>query len=287
MVQIDFSYTVDIMKAATPYFDPRTRRTMDLFTKLFDLLGCYRNFLLPLEMASNESYNKKLDIEGLLTGIRPKLRERELPIVDQILGIFNAKRMFETYSTYMEMMKNMENFNSGGSDTDGNTNFDGFSVLNSFMNNNSNAGMNCNMNPDMFSVLNSFMNNNSSEDTNSDIDEKDNADSSSYMDSDKGKDFASYMDSDDNYDSSSYIDSDGNYKGDLEAETTTDNSSSGFNFSNFASLFGDMVSPEQASNFENLSMLLKNMSYDDNKDNKDNKDLGDIKDDNNDDVSNQ
>lgn len=283
MAQIDFSHTVDIMKAATPYFDPRTRRTMDLFTKFFDLLGCYRNFLLPLEMASNESYNKKMDLEGLLTGIRPKLGERERPIVDQILGFFNAKRMFETYSTYMEMMKNMEGFNSGDSDTDGNTNFDMFSVLNSFMNNNSKAGMNFNMNSDMFSVLNSFMNNDSNTNVNSDIDGNENSDSNSYMDSDNNNDFSSYTDSDNNYDSSPYIDSDGNYNGDLDSETTTDSSSSGFNFNNFASLFGDMVSPEQASNFENLSMLLKNMSYDDNNDSNDNSDNNE----NNDYESNQ
>lgn len=282
MAQIDFAHTVDIMKAATPYFDPGTRRSMDLFTKFFDLLGCYRNFLLPLEMASNESYNKKMDLEGLLTGIRPKLGERERPIVDQILGFFNAKRMFETYSAYMEMMKNMEGFNSGDSDTDGNTNFDMFSVMNSFMSNNSSTGMN----PDMFSALSSFMNNNSSTDVNSNIDGNENSDFNSYMDSDNSNDFSSYMDSDSNYDSSSYMDSDGNYKGDLDTENSSDNSSSGFNFSNFASLFGDMVSPEQASNFENLSMLLKNMSYDDNNDNNDSNDNGDDKE-NNDEEANQ
>ncbi|HHU72843.1 MAG TPA: hypothetical protein GXZ21_12555 [Clostridiales bacterium] len=129
MAQLDFSHTVDIMKAATPYFDPKTRRSMDLFTKFFDLIGCYRNFLLPLEMASDESNNKKLDLEGLLTGIRPKCDERELPIVDQILGFFNAKRMFETYSNYMNMMnmmqgsKNQDSDSENGSDSN-NSGFD-------------------------------------------------------------------------------------------------------------------------------------------------------------------
>ena len=118
MAQIDFSHTVNIMKAATPFFDPRTRRTMDLFTKFFDLLGSYRSFLLPLEKASNENDYKKLDLEGLLTGIRPQCNDKELPFIDQMLGIFNTIRMYETYSNYMNMMNMMQGSNNQDSDSE-------------------------------------------------------------------------------------------------------------------------------------------------------------------------
>jgi hypothetical protein len=144
MADNDFIHLAAIMEAALPHVDTRTKTTMDLMSKLVSLMGCFQN-LKKTNLAACGFVNEKIDVEKLLTAIRPVCIARELAIVDQILSMFQAKRMFEMYKTYMEAMKAMQGFegspfgdftgNEEENHSENSPGFDFSSFLNGFSNN--------------------------------------------------------------------------------------------------------------------------------------------------------
>jgi hypothetical protein len=101
-------------------------------------------------MAACGFEDQKINVEGLLTAVRPLCIGRELAIVDQILSMFNAKKMYDTYKKYMDMMKDMNGFtgspfgdftagSSPDNPSDNPAGFDFSSFFNGFANN---AGFN-------------------------------------------------------------------------------------------------------------------------------------------------
>lgn len=113
-------HTAELLKTALPYVDIKSRLTLELLVKLYELIICMRNFTTnDISACSFES--EKADMEVLLNNIRPKCNKDEQAFVDRMLNVFQAKRMFEMYNTYMEAMNAMEGFEgfgSGGTDAD-------------------------------------------------------------------------------------------------------------------------------------------------------------------------
>gem|GEM_PF-2354191 len=118
MADIDYLQTVNIMKAASPYFDSRTRRVVDFLAKALDAIYSFQKLRLPIDVATQEADNYKLDLEGLLNGIRPHCNDRLRSIVDQMLGIFKAKKMYETFQAYSNLMNMMQSSNHSDSDSE-------------------------------------------------------------------------------------------------------------------------------------------------------------------------
>ncbi len=109
MADQNYMHTAEIMKASLPYFDDRTRGKVELVSKIFDLMGSL-NIIGRESMAACGYRAITIDMEGLLNGIRPICDHREREFVDRILNIFNAKKMFEMYNNFMNMMKTMQEF---------------------------------------------------------------------------------------------------------------------------------------------------------------------------------
>jgi hypothetical protein len=108
MASQDYMHTAELMKASLPYFDDRTRSKVELVSKLFVFDGKHL-YHRQREYGCLWLWNCKcVDVEGLLNGIRPICDHREREIIDRILNIFNAKRMFEMYNNFMNMMKTMQ-----------------------------------------------------------------------------------------------------------------------------------------------------------------------------------
>lgn len=121
MADNDFIHTAQVLKAAVPYLNWRSKTTIALVSSLMEFMGHLRNFTHHNLAACGFEEQKEFNLEALLTGIRPVCNPNERAFVDKILGIFNAKRMYETYSTYMAAMQAMNAFNSD-SDNDYNDN---------------------------------------------------------------------------------------------------------------------------------------------------------------------
>jgi hypothetical protein len=125
MADQDMLHTAELVKAALPFVDTKTKVIAELFVKVFELMGSMKSIKGSSNMAACGFEASKMDLEGLLNGIRPLCNLREIEIVDQILNIFKMKKMFEMYNNLMETMKTMQEFggfpfgdSGGGADTD-------------------------------------------------------------------------------------------------------------------------------------------------------------------------
>ena len=124
MADTDILHTAEILKAALPYVDVRTRTTMDLLVKFYELILCFRRTQTN-SLVTCGYEEQKADIETMLNNIRPLCKDKERAMVDRFIGFYNAKRMFEMYNTYMSAMKTMQEF-GGFPSGDGGEASDGF-----------------------------------------------------------------------------------------------------------------------------------------------------------------
>lgn len=255
MTDNEYVHMASIMEAAMPHIDTRARSTLDIMTKLLALMGSIRN-LSKSNMAACGYENKSTDLESLLTAIRPHCFGRELAFIDQILSMFQAKRMYETYKTVMEAMKTMQGFEGSPfadftkqNDGEGNpfqtSDFDFSGFFNGFQ------------------QAADFKETDDPEHKNQERDYEGQAHlDQAYQDQEHlGQ---AYQDQEHfDQDFQDQLHEDREYKKEApEGETSkeTDNHNS-----NMFDMLKEMIPPEQRSTFENLSMLLKTMSYDNNK----------------------
>jgi hypothetical protein len=313
MAYQNYSHTAEIVKAALPYFDSRTRPKVEFVGKLLDLMGSLNIFGKESMVACG--YEKiSVDIEGLLNGIRPLCNTREREFVDRILNIFNIKRMFEMYNNFMNVMNSMQEFGGfpfGNDGTDDNKD-DTDTVTGNFTNSN------------FDSIFQAFMNSSDSSKNDDSKSARNRSDSSSY-DNDTSYDSSSY-DNDTSYDNSGYNDASGyrkddpNYSDDItigkydeagyhgyddslgsngdakdsadsfmdsfhSSKETADNEKSAAPTENqnesssskdaMFDMLRAMVPAEQQNTFENLRMLFNTMSYDNNRKSNDSKEHDD------------
>ncbi|HBY72877.1 MAG TPA: hypothetical protein DEG06_11610, partial [Lachnospiraceae bacterium] len=61
MADIDYMHSVNMMKAASPYLDIRTRRFVDFAAKILDIIFSFRALRQPLNV---DDYEYKMDVEG-------------------------------------------------------------------------------------------------------------------------------------------------------------------------------------------------------------------------------
>jgi hypothetical protein len=221
MADRDMMHTAEIVKAALPFVDSKTKGMGELFVRVFELMGTLNSAKNVENLAACGSTASKIDMEGLLNGIRPVCNHKERDIIDRILNIFNMRRMMEMYNNMMEAMKTMQEF-GGFPFGDSGSSADTDTVTGNF------GGMN-------FDSIFNMMNQGSEEKKEPDIDvgQADNV----------------------------------NYQREAEENSGNQNGNwnpgSGSNDRMFEML-KTMIPPEKQGTFENLSMLLKTMSYDNN-----------------------
>ncbi len=220
MADQDMLHTADIVKAALPFIDNKSRTMAELFVKVFELMGSFRTIRSSSNMAACGYDAGKIDLEGLLNGIRPVCSNKEREMVDRFLSFFNMRKMIEMYNNLMETMKTMQEFGGFPFGDTGNE-ADSDNVTGNF------GGLN------FESIFKNFQNSSSSDSTQA-------ADEFQTKEAEEDKDFT---------------------------ETSNDNKTNSAN-SGFGSkdtmfeMLKTMVPPDKLSTFENLSMLLNTMSYD-------------------------
>lgn len=258
MAEDGLLHTAEILKSVLPYVDVRSKLTLDLLVKLYELIICLRNYRSnDITACGFEKENEKVDMETLLNNIRPKCNDNERSFVDKMLNIFQAKRMFEMYNTYMEAMKVMQGFEGFGGGDDGESGTDGVDS-GSFMNNFKDFDFSSileesNFNAEAFSDIFKEMASGSTDQDEYNSSYKDNT----YFDESDPEETVDY-----NYNSTP-----GN---DIVDETNEESISDNSNSSMFDSLKA-MIPSEQMGTFENLRMLFDSMSYDDNNKSDENK----------------
>lgn len=121
MANINYSNTVDILKAASPHVDVATKSSLELIAKLFDLMGTIQSINRPSNVAALGLNNQTFHFENLISSIRPFCSEKERSFMDRILNIFNIRKTLDMYQQYSDIFKTMPgfsgfNFNQGAND---------------------------------------------------------------------------------------------------------------------------------------------------------------------------
>lgn len=248
MADQDILHTADLMKAALPYIDTRSKTMAELFVKVFDLMGSVKMMKSSSNLAACGFEAGKFDLEGLLNGIRPICSLREIVIVDQVLNIFKMKRMFEMYNNLMETMKTMQEFGDF-SFQDAGTGTDTDTVTGNFKG----AGF-----ESIFQNLKNFTSKETSEGSSEDLSGEAGEDNA------KGTFRETFEDTLRDTSEGTAEGTSGEHSGGSgDKPRDTGNTGKGNNDMMFEML-KTMIPPDKVSTFENLSMLLNTMSYDNN-----------------------
>lgn len=110
MAEDGLLHTTELLNTALPYVEGKAKLVLDLFVKFYELIICIQNFKTN-DITACGFNNEKVDLEALLKNIKPKCNKEERVLVDKLLNIFQAKKIFEMYNSYMEVMNAMEGFN--------------------------------------------------------------------------------------------------------------------------------------------------------------------------------
>lgn len=109
------NHTASLIKAATPYFDPDTQKSLHFIAAVYEVMDTVQLFKQKKTVSALSFSMKNVDIEALLKGIRPVCNSQEKPLIDKFLNIFSMRRMFETYQNLSSMMSM---FNSEASNSE-------------------------------------------------------------------------------------------------------------------------------------------------------------------------
>ncbi|NLC18597.1 MAG: hypothetical protein GX757_05145 [Clostridiales bacterium] len=225
MADQDVLHTAEIMKAALPYIDAHNKIMVELIMKVLELVGFFRTFRKSLSLAACGYEAGKIDLEGMLNNIKPVCNKKERDFIDKILNIFNIKRAMEMYNQMMEVMNVMQQDSQDYSFDASNYDFSS-----------SDAADSATSSSDEISALLDYY---KSAPESADIDDAD------ANDNEKG------------------LKTDENIISDSAGSNQSDKStSSGLINEKMLDMLKAIVPPEQRSTFDNLSMLLSSMSYD-------------------------
>jgi len=278
MAEDGLLHTAEILKTALPYVDVKSKLILDLLVKLYELIACLRNFRAKdMAACGFENTGEKVDAEALLKKIRPSCNQKERAFVDKILNIFQAKRIFEMYNTYMEAMKAMEGFD-GFAEND-NSNDNTYNFMDSFSDFDLSAIIgDDNIDVNLHKDNNTYAENDLSPDKDYSL--------ANDLSLDNGYNSANALIKSNNYISDNYLynndtfnenndynKSNINYANDPDNNNIDNNSQTekhqatkeSPDNSNLIEALKAMLPPEQIETFENLRMLFDSMSYDDNK----------------------
>lgn len=106
-------HVMDILKAALPYVDVQSMRTMQVMVKATELMDTINS--QAYELSTLNLSEGKGDMEGMLNNIRGFCTGREREIIDTLLNIIKAKNLYNTYKRITSLA-----FNNNDNGEDGN-----------------------------------------------------------------------------------------------------------------------------------------------------------------------
>ena len=110
MSQFDIFHTLEILRAAFPYLDSRSKDTLELYIKAGDLLECLNkrrqgNTVSTFSFSEDDNNKRdEIDMLGLLNSVRNVCYDDEVKLVDSLLNLMNVMEQYETYMNLFSMM---------------------------------------------------------------------------------------------------------------------------------------------------------------------------------------
>lgn len=110
MAKFNPNHTLEILKAAFPYLDSRSKHNLEFFIKAGDFFDCLqrgknKDSISTYNFEDDKDEDKsELDMIGMLKNIREVCYNDEIKIVDSLLNVMNAMELYETYQNIFTMM---------------------------------------------------------------------------------------------------------------------------------------------------------------------------------------
>lgn len=106
-------HSLDILRAAIPYIDRRTQRTLNLAIQAAELSHTLRESRTQPELSALDLEPFEFNIEGLLVSIKEVCSKREREQIDFFLNIMSTKKLYDTYSLLTKGNDSMKNHYTG------------------------------------------------------------------------------------------------------------------------------------------------------------------------------
>lgn len=116
MSKIDIHHTLNILKAAFPYLNHRSKDTLELFIKAGELFDCLNNRMNKGSLSIYsipEDRNPDLDktnMVEMLKSIKKVCYDEEAKMIDSFLNLVNTLELYETYMNLFSMMSSSGDF---------------------------------------------------------------------------------------------------------------------------------------------------------------------------------
>ncbi|NLJ90206.1 MAG: hypothetical protein GX323_04825 [Clostridiales bacterium] len=108
-------HTLEILRAAYPYLNRRSKDTLELFIKAGDFFECLykrknKSFVsaFSFQEEDNSEDSDRIDVLGLLKSVREVCYEEEVKLIDSLINLFNIMEMYDTYKNLFSMMSTMD-----------------------------------------------------------------------------------------------------------------------------------------------------------------------------------
>lgn len=103
-------HTLEILKAAYPYLNSRSKDTLELFIRAGDFFECLqkrrnKSYISTLSFQNEDQEAREdIDILGLLKSVREVCYEDEIKLIDSLIHLVNIMEMYKSYMDLFSMM---------------------------------------------------------------------------------------------------------------------------------------------------------------------------------------
>ncbi len=140
-------HTLDIVKAAMPHVHPRAQGGMKVLLKTSDLMSTIENGGQDEEISAMDLEAWKPEPEELLLSIKEVAYPQESDMLDVILNMFKARKLYSAYQAYSEEILEAQGLGGNNNRYRNNNPFNMFNAFNPFNMFGMNPGMGPRGNP--------------------------------------------------------------------------------------------------------------------------------------------
>lgn len=105
-----YKHAVDLMNAAIPYVNSKSRNQMETLIKASELMDTLQASSSS-ELAACDLKNDTIDLEGLFLNLQGVCNGSELELVNTMLNIVKTRKLYQTYTSMKDLLPNTESGN--------------------------------------------------------------------------------------------------------------------------------------------------------------------------------
>ena len=105
-----YHHVVDLMNAALPFINQKSKTTMEVFIKAGELMDSFSASSSP-DLQACDISETPTDYEGLLLGLQEVSTPKESELINTLLNYFKAQKLYRTYSSVKDILPPKESGN--------------------------------------------------------------------------------------------------------------------------------------------------------------------------------